>query len=193
MSAVDVIDDVSGSSMEWTTEMKSYSLNDWNGRSISILLPTGTEYSRGQITTKTENGYSSRPDLVDASPGIPVPASGKVSLSMSVHTSRKNGDTVTTSKVTQMAAVSLSLLPTSKEEFLSQLKKKSVQVISETENALITTTKSNDYFMSNSLVKTIVFDNVVLQIQTPMLRLDKTPAPQLPMYQLFKRIEVQNP
>ncbi len=195
MAAVDMVDDVSGST-EWATEMESYSLHwkssflDWNGRDISVLLPAGTQYSRGTITNKIENGYRNMPDLVDGSAGIPIPSSEKVALSLSAQTRREDGGKVTTSKVTQMATLSLSLIKTPKEEYLDQLKKKSLQVLSETENSLVTISKPEGFSISDTLVKTIVVDNVVLQIQTSVFRLNKEPIQLSAMYQLFERIRL---
>lgn len=187
MSAIDAIDEVSGISTEWLTEMEPHCLH-WNGRDVNVLLPAGTQYSRGTITTKTEHGSTSMPDLVDGSKSIPLDSVGKVALSLSAQTRQTEGSKVTTSKVTQMAMLSLAELKKPKEEYLAEFKKQSIAVLSETEDALITLSKHQGFFAVETLTKTVISDNRVLQLQTSILRLDKEPVKQLDIYRLFERI-----
>jgi hypothetical protein len=171
-------------SLRWTP-----SLPNWNGREISVLLPSNTQYSRGMIKDTTENGTNTQ-DLVDASTGIPVSESGKVDLSVTcrAHWVINNARTLTIE--TRMAKLSLFLLEegVSKEEYLDRLKKKNVEVLSQTNDFLITLGKDPGFLLFDTLEKTIISGNVILQIRSSIIKNPNQTLLASPFYQIFEKI-----
>lgn len=199
MSAIDSMNEASESlKTEWLTEMKPYQLNwksgflDWYGREISVLLPSGTQYSQGTITKETAGASITEHNLIDGSSGIPISKSGQVELCLVFQTKQVNGNQIVTSKVTQTATLSLSVLEqgVSKEEALDRLKKKNVQVISCDENSLITISKSSFF---DVMKKTIISDDIILQIRSKFFKeffKPNQPIVDTPFYLLFDKIRI---
>lgn len=203
MSAeIAVSSDLSASSLsvKMLTEMSPYTLRwnrggifNWNGREISVLLPSGSQYSRGSIKEKTgTNRYTIKPDLVDAISGIPVPSSGKVDLALACKWQEESDNTITTTNSWKLTTLSLSLLEKSvtKEAYLDALKKRSIEVLSQTDSSIITQRRDYTFpFLDVFIEKTVISDDVVLQIRLPYNRFpDKPSFITTPFYQIFEKI-----
>ncbi len=176
--------------LQWTPSLSSWlysCLFSWNGREISVLLPSGTQYSRGTIKQETENGYYITQDLVNASNGIPVYRSEKVDFVLNCSSKQVMGDIQFTRTLSKMASVSLSLLGNiSKEEYLDQLKKRNVEVLSQTENSIITREKGTGFSAADTLEKTIISGDVVLQVRVSS---PQQPVSTSPYYLVLEKIE----
>lgn len=179
MSEIDAIDDL-GDGIENITEMQPYTLhwtssysNSWNGREVSLLLPSDTQFSKG-MKISSNNGQRTRAhEFADASSGIPVSKSGEAIVSLRGKTRKEEIDNekniVRTSGIRVLAKISFSLLPTdvSKENYLNQVKNKK-QVLFENENSVITKTITPPF--SDTLEKTIIDRNLVLKIEMIAMR-----------------------
>lgn len=91
---------------------------------------------------------------------------------MGFEKSEKSENGIRTLRSNSSFTLSLSQLKGSKEQYIDQLKKDQVQVLSEKENSLVTVRKVNDIRQRNILdrqtellEKTLIVDDVVLQIQ----------------------------
>src|SRR5579863_6123054 len=117
MGAIDAIEhanDAVETGEKWITEMKPYTLHwtpsffGWNGRDLSVLLPSDTKYSKGMTTQKGNIGVATTSDdLADASSGIPVSSSGKVHVALTCKTPNVQGDEISISSMPQMALISI--------------------------------------------------------------------------------------
>ncbi len=163
---------------ELLTTMENYPLNwkpsffSWRGYEISVMLPSETQYSKGTITQKTGNGFITRLDLVNASSGIPISRSGKVDLLIAYKMRQLIGDRELLSTTSRTAELSLSFLENglSKEMYLEQMKQRNIEVLSETENSILTNEKRSHWGLSNNILeKTVIVGNIVLKVRTSII------------------------
>jgi hypothetical protein len=176
--------------MKWATEMKPYTFHvargfGLEGREISVILPADTKYSLGMILQKSHHGFThSGHHFVDSSV-ISVPAvTGKVYITLNSKAAhRVIGDEVVTFRSTQVALVSLSLLPrnASKAMYFERLKKKDVQVLAESDNSLLTKDKTSETFE-----KTLIKDDLICQIQVT----NEGRSSDVLLYQLLSKIRL---
>lgn len=141
----------------------------WNSRTVSILLPANTKYSKGILKT-TQDGVSlSTPDPIESNGHIPVPFPGEVPIQIAAtYSSYTRSRTVLK---TAHLAVHFFEKGMSPEDYLKQIKSKSCKILSESNDSLIEITQELLSFgvgVKEYMEKTMIKDDLVVKIRVSL-------------------------
>lgn len=158
------------------TEMKKYTVHwkpgtsNWNGRTISALLPVETQYSQGTLSETTQEGDSTVTtytlDLVDVEENIYVSGSEEYLLSISCQLEGSSRDTSYIQKYISIMNLSLSFLDkkVTKTEYFDALKERKVKVLSRGESHITTLSEEPFSPAGNTIQKTTIVGDIIVSL-----------------------------